>query len=76
MRDVKKPGGNGQNGGNGAAEPLLVSEREAARLLGISARTMWSIGNRGEIPRVRIAARVLYDSRDLRAYIDRAKRAR
>ncbi|MEW6746120.1 MAG: helix-turn-helix domain-containing protein [Planctomycetota bacterium] len=61
-------------GGNGRApEPLLVSEREAARLLGISPRLMWSLGVRGEIPRVRLGGRVLYALKDLRAVIEKAK---
>lgn len=61
-------------------EPLLVNEREAARLLGIGRRKMWELGNRGEhgdpagIARVRIGNRVLYDVGDLRAYVERAKK--
>jgi excisionase family DNA binding protein len=43
-----------------SAPALLVDAREAARLLGVSARTVWTITNRGELPSVRINRRVLY----------------
>ncbi len=62
-----------------AAQPFLVSETEAARLLGLGRLKVWELGNHGErgdlagIPRVRVGRRVLYDVNDLRAFIDRAK---
>lgn len=41
-------------------ESLALSAREAAKALGIGARTLWVITNRNEIPHVRIGRRVLY----------------
>ena len=61
-------------------ESLLVSEPEAARMLGVGRRKMWELGNRGEhgdvdgVPRVRIGRRVLYDVADLRGYIVQKKK--
>ena len=43
-----------------ASEPILVNAREAARLLGISERSLWTLTKRGEVPHVRIGARLLY----------------
>jgi excisionase family DNA binding protein len=59
---------------NGTPEPLLLTAAEAAKLLAIGARTLWTLTDRGEIPVVRIGRAVRYDRRDLLAYIDRAKR--
>lgn len=53
--------------------PLLVSANEASRMLGISSRTLWSMTHAGEIPCVRLRGRVLYDPRDLVAWIDAHK---
>ena len=47
--------------------PLLVDAREAARLLAISPRTLWSLSKTGEIPVVRLGKRaVRYDPEALR----------
>ncbi|HUU92559.1 MAG TPA: helix-turn-helix domain-containing protein [Phycisphaerae bacterium] len=54
---------------------LLLSAREGARALSVSERTLWERTKTGEIPCVRIGRRVLYDVRDLVAYIDRQKGA-
>jgi hypothetical protein len=62
------------------SRPLLVSEAQAAQMLGVGRRLMWELGNRGEhgdpqgIPRVRIGKRVLYDVSDLHGYIAKAKK--
>lgn len=51
--------------------PRLVSENEAAEILGISVRTLqyWRAVSKG--PRfVKLEGRVRYDVADLRAYID------
>lgn len=51
-------------------EPLLVDGHEAARLLGISARTLWSqTAPRGSIPVVRLGSRALYSVDALREFI-------
>jgi excisionase family DNA binding protein len=56
-----------------AIEPLLVNARDAARLLAISERTLWSLTAAGDIPVIRIGRAVRYDPRDLQAWIDRSK---
>jgi excisionase family DNA binding protein len=50
-------------------ERLLVSARNAARMLGISTRTLWTLTRCGGIPCVRIGARVLYSADTLRKWI-------
>lgn len=54
-------------------EPLLVNVATAARMLCLSDRTLWSLSERGELPRVKIGRAVRYDVADLQAFIDRAK---
>jgi excisionase family DNA binding protein len=53
--------------------PLLVSEPEAARLLGVSARTVWQLRADGKLPGVKIGSAVRYDPEDLRRFIASAK---
>jgi excisionase family DNA binding protein len=52
---------------------LLLRPREAASLLAISERKLWSLTQRGDIPPVRIGKSVRYDPADLRAWIERQK---
>ncbi len=52
---------------------LLLSEKEAADALGICPRTLWGLMKARQIRCVRIGRRVLYDPRDLQAWIDRKK---
>ncbi|WP_417737388.1 helix-turn-helix domain-containing protein [Rosistilla oblonga] len=49
--------------------PQLLSEREGAKWLGISPRTLWALRDAGEIPIVRVGRLVKYDLDDLRAYV-------
>ena len=56
-----------------AANPLLMTTREAARALSISERTLWSLTQRGEIPCVRLGRLVRYDRNDLVAAIEALK---
>ena len=51
---------------------LLLSEPEAAKALGISPRTLWSLRERGEVPHVRIGRAVRYPVAGLEAYIARS----
>lgn len=64
-----------RNGPTNAPRTLeaLLNTHEAHQLLGISARLLWTLTNRGEIPHVRIGRRTLYDPCDLRAWIQRRK---
>jgi len=52
----------------------LFRAREAAEYLGISERTLWTLGNCGEIPTVRFGRSVRYDLGDLDAWIMARKR--
>jgi len=52
---------------------LLVTAREAADLLAISTRTLWTLTNVGDIPVVRIGRFVRYDVADLQAWIESRK---
>jgi excisionase family DNA binding protein len=56
------------------ADLLLLKPREAAQALSISARTLWTLTRRGEVPCVRIGRAVRYAPADLRAWIDAQKR--
>ena len=42
-------------------------------MLCLSERTLWSLSERGEIPRLKIGRAVRYAVADLRAYIEGAK---
>jgi len=53
---------------------LLLSQREAARTLGICEKTLWSVtAPRGSIPVVRIGRGIRYSPDDLRAWIEQKK---
>ena len=54
-------------------EPMLLTARQAARILSISERTLWSLTKHGQIPAVRIGRAVRYDPADLRRWINLAK---
>jgi len=58
---------------NNKQEPLLVNEREAAKLLSVSPRTIWARSASGELPIVRIGRSKRYDVSDLRAFIEAQK---
>ena len=51
-------------------ERLTVNRREAAAMLGISERLLWTWTNAGHVPHVRIGARVLYPVEALRQWLD------
>jgi len=50
--------------------PLLFTEREAARMLSISPRTLWALAACGEIRTVKIGAAKRYPLVELRRWID------
>jgi excisionase family DNA binding protein len=55
-------------------EPMLLTARQAARILSISERTLWGLTKTGDIPAVRFGGRnVRYDPADLRRWIESAK---
>jgi len=55
--------------GSVARVPLLVDTREAARLLGVSARTTWALQARGELKVTRIGRAVRVSIRELERFI-------
>ena len=44
----------------GPIKPLLISEREAAALLGVSERTLFNMRKDGQIPFQRMRGRIMY----------------
>lgn len=52
--------------------PLAISRVEAARLLGVSERTLYNLTRRGEIPVVTIGRRKLYRQADVVEYLNRS----
>lgn len=55
---------------------LTVNRREAAEMLGISERLLWAWTNAGEVPHVRIGARVLYPVEALKQWLEDRTRTR
>jgi excisionase family DNA binding protein len=51
------------------SEPLLVGVEEAARLLNVCSRTLWTLTQSGNLPHLRIGRRVLYPVEGLRRWI-------
>lgn len=56
-------------------EKLLLSIKEAARMLSVSDRTVWTLTNKGLLPVTRIGSRTLYSVESLRRFISEAERA-
>jgi hypothetical protein len=57
-----------------AVAPKLVGEREAARILGVSERTVWGLNAAGKLRCVWLADRVnRYAVADLEKYVDRLR---
>ena len=54
--------------------PMLLTSREAAKLLNISERTLWQVTRDGKLPCIRIGRAVRYDFHDLHAFIAERKR--
>lgn len=50
-------------------QALLVDAREAARMLCISERKLWSLTNCGEVPHVRLGRALRYPVADLQTWI-------
>lgn len=51
----------------------LLTYREAAGVLGVSERKVWTLVDEGRLPAVRFGRNVRIDPADLRAFIERAK---
>lgn len=50
--------------------PLAIRPRTAARMLGVSERTLWSMTKRGEIPHARVGRGVLYPWAELVRWLE------
>jgi excisionase family DNA binding protein len=59
----------------GSSEPLLVTVREAARLLALGRSTVYELIAAGRLPTIHIGRSVRIRVEDLRALIDRDPRA-
>jgi len=53
--------------------PLLTA-KETAKILNISARTLWTLTNNGTIPHIRVGRSIRYDRADLLRWIQKQKR--
>lgn len=56
--------------GNAVSGVLALRPREAARVLGISERLLWSLTNRGEIPHLKLGRATLYPVAQLQRWLD------
>lgn len=48
---------------------LLVTSRDAARMLAVSERTLWTLSHDGSIPRVKVKSAVRFSVEDLKNWI-------
>jgi len=48
---------------------MLISQRETARLLGVTDRTVFSLRKSGELPFIKLGSRVLFSRDDLAAFV-------
>ena len=53
-----------------SVDDIPVSRHEAARLIGVSLRTLDTLVHEGKISFLRVRGRVLFYPSDLRAYLD------
>ena len=54
--------------------PLLLRVEEAAKILGLSPHYIRKLADRGDLPKVKLGSRTLFDPADLRAFVEKAKR--
>jgi excisionase family DNA binding protein len=52
-------------------EPLLIDAKQAARLLAISTRKLWTLTNCGEMPCIKIGRAVRYNVKTLERWVNR-----
>jgi excisionase family DNA binding protein len=53
----------------------LLTVREAADVLRVSERTLWTLTHSGELPAVRVGRSVRYDQSDITSWIESRKTA-
>ena len=71
-RKTTPPAAHDTNGS--ALEPLLLGAKQAAHLLDISMRSLWSLSVSGQVPSVKLGARRLYRPESLRAWLEKLER--
>ena len=54
-------------------QPILLSVDETAVFLGLSSNTIRKMANQGDLPKVKIGSRTLFDRDDLRAFVEKLK---
>ena len=55
-------------------QPILFGVEQAAEFLSLSPHTIRKMSDRGDLPKVKIGSRTLFDPADLRAFVEKAKR--
>lgn len=68
-QDARRAAENGVHVPREPAPALALRPKDAAKVLGISPRLLWSLTNRGEIPHVRLGRAVLYPVDELRRWL-------
>ena len=53
-----------------AVEPIAVGSKQAAELLGIGERTLWTLVNRGDLRSIKVGSRVLIPRKAMEDFID------
>jgi excisionase family DNA binding protein len=53
--------------------PTLLTMKDAALVLNVSARTLWTLTNTRQIPHLRLGRSVRFDPRDLSLWLDARK---
>jgi excisionase family DNA binding protein len=71
---VRKRAGIASHRARGSLALPLIGAKDAAHLLGIGVRLLWSLTNEGKIPHVRVRTRVLYRPEQLEEYIQKQTR--
>jgi len=75
FKDEITPRLHGSGGIHNEPVPLLLRPCEAARVLALSPRKLWSLTNMGTIPSIRIDGCVRYDPEDLKKWIQNQKKS-
>ena len=56
-------------------ERILLTPREAAKVLSVCERTLFSLNKAGQLRPIKIGRSVRYDIADIKAWIERAKKS-
>jgi excisionase family DNA binding protein len=57
-------------------EPLAVTAKDAARMLGISERSLFELKATGKLPFVRVGCKINYAVEDLKAYLNKNRQVK